>query len=382
MSRSLQTLRRLALPAALAAALLAGLQAARATEAPVSLAAVALGEADYQRVNDALVQHHVVPRYQVMAAAMAALDAAAGRYCAAPGAGTLAALRAADEAAVDAWMGVQHLHFGPVELFMRSYRLYFWPQGRGRIAQATGELLAAADPASLEEQHFRNASTAIQGLPALEVLLYGEGAEETPSAFRCALLTRIACNMKAMAADIVEEWQGGKIDFARTVAEPGPDNPYFESAEEATLAFFQSLYNGLELISDARLKPVAGASIEKAKPALAESRAPGRSLRNVVVNLEALQGLYEGEGGPGLGDLAVRSGADPKLEPLLRKAFRLTVETAKGIEPPLAEAVVDPKRRKAVDKLLTQLVAIKQILRSRFSPATGLPIGFNAMDGD
>lgn len=363
----------------LAAALLAGVPFLSAAAARADQA---VGEADYQRVNEALVENHVIPRYQDLAAAMAGLDETARRYCEAPGADTLEALREAFAASLDGWMGVQHLHFGPVELFMRSYRFYFWPQGRGKIGKAIGEVLAAADPGELQEERFRNSSTAIQGLPAVEFLLYGPDAEAPPSDYRCGLLRRITGNMKTMAEDIVAEWQGGEVDFARTVAEPGEGNAYFSTAQEATMAFFQSLYNGLEMIADARLKPVVGDSIETARPQLAESARSGHSLRNIVLNLQALRGLYEGEGGPGLGALAVESGADPELDPLMRKAFRLTVENARGIDAPLAEAVVDPALRPAVEKLQTQLAAIKQIVRERFTAASGLAIGFNSMDGD
>ncbi|MEX0759972.1 MAG: imelysin family protein [Tistlia sp.] len=363
---------------------------------PTAPAAAPLGESDYQRVNEALVAGHVVPRYQALADALGGLDEAAQGYCDAPAPARLAPLRTAHDGALDAWMGVQHLQFGPVELFMRSYRLYFWPQGRGKVGQAIEALLAAADPAALEAERFRNASTAIQGLPAAEVLLFGLGSETLPSDYRCALLVRLTGNMRAMAEEILAEWRGGEIDFARTVAEPGPDNPYFATAQEASLAFFQSLYTGLEMLSDVRLKPVLGASAETARPQMVEVPRPGRSLRNIVLGLEALQGLYGGEGAgqgagvgqggagsaPGLGALAVASGADPELDPLLRKAFRLTLENARGIEGPLAEAVVDAARRPALEKLQTQLTALRQILRGRLSAATGLTVGFNAMDGD
>lgn len=362
--------------AALAAA---GLLAASAVGAGAN---EPLAAGDYQRVNEALVAGHVIPRYQALAEAMTALDEAAHAYCDAPGAGTLAPLRDAYGTALDGWMGVQHLHFGPVELFMRSYRLYFWPQGRGKIGEAVGALLAEADPAALEEERFRNASTAIQGLPAAEVLLFGPDAETPPSAYRCALLVRLAGNMREMAAQIAEEWRGGEIAFARTVAEPGAHNSYFATPRDASRAFFQALYNGLELIADARLKPVLGAAPASARPQLAETPLAGRSLRNIVLSLEALQGLYQGEGGPGLGALAVESGLDPDLDPLLRRAFRLTLETARTAEGPLAEAVQDPARRPVLEKLQIQLTALRQIVRGRLSAAAGLAIGFNAMDGD
>ena len=115
-------------------------------------------------------------------------------------------------------------------------------------------------------------------------------------------------------------------------------------------------------------------------PRLAESRLSGRSLGNVIDNLAALRALYEGENGPGLGDLART--ADPKLHKLLRKAFRITLGTARDIGRPLEEAAADAALRPKAEKLALQVRALKQIVRDRLAPALGFPVGFNALDGD
>ena len=161
---------------------------------------------------------------------------------------------------------------------------------------------------------------------------------------------------------------------------PGPDNPHVEDHAAGTLAFFQSLYDSLQLIYDVNLKPVIGDSAKTVRPVLAESRLSGRSQRNIVAILDALQALYGGEGGFSLGD--VTAIADPKLDRLLRKAFRLTLATARSIDRPVEAAAADPSLRPQVEKLATQIRALKQIARDRLAPALGLAVGFNALDGD
>jgi len=338
-------------------------------------------EEAYARVNAALVENHVVPRYARLAAATAALSEAATAHCSGHNEAGLDAVRARYHDAMDAWMGVQHLRFGPVELFMRSFRLYFWPEARGKVAEAVRALLAPGDEGALSPERFREASVAVQGLPAVEHLLYGDGDMAAGTA-RCRLLAAIAANMRDMAAGIVADWQGGDIAFARTVATPGPDNTYFATHQDATLAFFKSFHGGLQLIADVKLKPVVGDTIGAARPRLAESRLSGRALRNIAINLEALEALYLGEGGLGLSALVREYGADAALDPLMRKAFRMTLETARGIEGPLGEAVNDPARRPAVEKLTTQVLALKQIVKTRLAAALDLQVGFNALDGD
>ena len=244
-------------------------------------------------------------------------------------------------------------------------------------------LVAAGDESVFLPQRFSRASTAVQGLPAAEVLLFGAGSADMAAqtgAPGCGLLQAVASNMRGMAAGIRAGWRQGEHPFAQFLAEPGPQNPYFQDHREATLSFFRALHDTLQLIADVKLRPVVGEAVASARPRMAESRPSGRSLRNVIDNLQALQALYRGEGGPGLGSL-VETG-DPKLDRLLRKAFRLTIATARSITRPLGEAVLDPALRPRTEKLTIQVQALRQIVRDRLAPALALSVGFNALDGD
>lgn len=357
----------------------------------VAFAAVAHGQdkipaGAYQRINEALVANHIVPRYQALAATTAALEVAAAAFCAAPEKAKLEGLRAHFHETMDAWMAVQHLRFGPVELFMRAQRLYFWPEARGRIEDAVRQIVAAADSTALSPDQFRRASVAAQGLPAIEVLLYGEGGglllARDAGEFRCRLLEAASANIHSMAAEIVEGWRGGELDYAAKVVEPGETNLYYRTAREATLDLFKSLHNELQLIADVKVMPVLGPTKEAARPRNAETLLSGRAMRNIAINLEALQALYLDEGGAGLGTLVIERGSDPELDPLLRRAFDMTIATARSIPGKLSEAVVDPERRPPVEKLSTQILALKQIVKTRLSAALDLSVGFNALDGD
>ena len=336
-----------------------------------------IGPADYARVNAALVETHALPRYERLAAATEAFAASAQTYCA--GEGETEPLRARFHDAMDAWMGVQHLRFGPVESFNRAYRFYFWPQARAKVADAVAEIVAAGEDDAALAARIESANVAVQGLLAAEVLLYDErylGAD----ARGCGLLAAVAANMRAMAAGILADWREGAGAFASLMAAPGPDNPQFEDHADGTLAFFQSLHDSLQLIHDVKLRPVIGESAQQVRPVLAESRLSGRSQRNIVVTLEALQGLYLGEGGAGLGDLTAV--ADPKLDGLMQKAFRLTLATVESLGGPVENAAADAALRPPVEKLAKQVRALRQIVRDRLAPALGLAVGFNSLDGD
>ena len=339
----------------------------------------AIASADYARVNAALAETHALPRYERLATATGLFATEAEGFCAAPGDASLAGLRERFHDAMDAWMGVQHLRFGPVESFTRGYRFYFWPQARGKVAEAVAEIVAAGEDDALLAARIGRANVAVQGLLAAEVLLY-DGRYLGADTKGWGLLTAATANMRTMAAGILADWRDGDAAFARLLTMPGPDNPHVEDHAAGTLAFFQSLYDSLQLIYDVNLKPVIGDSAKTVRPVLAESRLSGRSQRNIVVTVEALQALYIGKGSAGLGDLT--ASADPKLDRLMRKAFRFTLATAQSIEGPVENAAADPARRPPVNKLAKQIRALTQIVRERLAPALGLAVGFNALDGD
>ena len=139
-----------------------------------ALRAQDIAAADYARVNAALVEHHALPRYERLATATNAFAAEAEAFCAGPSDDGRARLRERFHEAMDTWMGVQHLRFGPVDLLMRSYRFYFWPQARGKVDDAVADIVAAGEDDSAFAARIGRANVAIQGLLAVEVLLYDE----------------------------------------------------------------------------------------------------------------------------------------------------------------------------------------------------------------
>src|SRR5690606_20418771 len=90
----------------------------------------ALPEAEYTALNQRAVEQHVRPRYEALAGVTVALAANAKAFCASPADETLSDLQRSYHAATDAWQDVQHIRFGPVELFFRSQRIAFWPDQR------------------------------------------------------------------------------------------------------------------------------------------------------------------------------------------------------------------------------------------------------------
>lgn len=344
-----------------------------------------LSEPEYAKANAVLLERYVLPRVDVLTRSAAALSGSVEEFCRTRNANALKDAVVRFDAAFDAWIQVRHLAFGPFEFFLRVNRFQYAPDPGHRVARDLDALLRSGDATSLEPADFRDASVTVQGFPALEILLYDPTSREAlhrhgkEGDFRCGVARSIARNLREMGAGVAGEWRGGKAEpFIHVMTHPRSDNPFYQTHRDVTLQFFKNLYSGLDLLADVKIAPVLGSSLSGARPALEESPASGRSLVHIVSSLESLEALYT----VGLEGLLRASGNDPDLVPLLRRAFRITIGTARGIKVPLSRAVTDPNARGQVEKLLLQIRALKQLVSRRLSAATGLVVGFNALDGD
>jgi predicted lipoprotein len=345
----------------------------------------ALDDTAYRRVNESLVQHHIIPRYAKLAEASEALHSTVVSFCSAPDPAGLEALKSSYARAGDAWQNIQHVRFGPVELFMRTQRLDFWPDPRDMTARHLNELLGRAEPVTPEA--LARGSVAVQGFPALERLLFDDGAAQrllaadAGAASRCRVLLAVTGNIAEMTRDIAGEWTTGENAYARVIADAGREGSRFAQSRDATQALFECLNAAIEAVAEQKLARPLGNSLETAQPRLTEAWRSGRSAANIRRNLEAAQAMYLGESADGFSALVLAAG-DRQLDDLLKRAFRQTLASASAIDTPLADAIRDPARRPAVEKLARESAALRALLAQRLTAAIDIPLGFNSRDGD
>ncbi len=335
-------------------------------------------ESDYAKVNSYLIDSHVLPRYEVLVKSTSMFTTTVQSFCNESEMTEPSDLQDDFHAVMDAWFGIAHIQFGPIEFFMRQFRFYFWPQARGKVVASLVETIASEAIGDLNDSN-----VAVQGLLAAEALIFhqrflGSGNQEQPEF--CNLLIAVARNMQAMAIGILTDWRDHDSAYAQFMKTPGEDNPFYESHAAVTLSFFQSLYNSLQFVHDINIQPVVGESVDKARPVLAESRFSQRSTRNLVATLIALEDLYGVRGNLGIGNLTQKT--DPDLDALMNKAFGATIANAQSLNIPIEVAAIDHEKRTQLEKLAKQVLAMKQIARTRLAKAIGMTIGFNALDGD
>ncbi|MGL4311587.1 MAG: imelysin family protein [Paracoccaceae bacterium] len=300
------------------------------------------------------VRDHILPGYLVFAEATAELDRQAQADCGAD------ALRPAFNAAWDGWMGIQHIRLGPVEVDGRGLSIAYWPDPKASGARVQRGLLAAS-AADLEPQAFAELSVAARGFPALERLLFP--SEPLPGD-PCALIRATAADLARTAATIEREWREGHADRLLTAGEAG--NDLYLTRPEVRQALFTQLASGLEFIDDQRLGRPLG-KFGEPHPEKAEARLSGRSLRNIMVALQAMR------------EMVVTLTPDA---PRTLAAFDRAIEQARTLDDPVFAGVSDPESRLKVEILQQSVQAIRQVILEELAPELDVGIGFNAQDGD
>jgi predicted lipoprotein len=333
--------------------------------------------ADFAGFNQGYGREIVLPAFKALAAQTAGLAKAADGFAAKPNQDGFNALRTAFDATSDAWMQAEFFRLGPLGDQQRSDRVEYWPEKRNIVDRQLTALLAAPDAEALKQKNFAQASVAVQGLPALERLLYGDSARQTLSAgpeqkVRAAVIKAIAHNLDALAREIVVDWEKASAD-PKTAAAPFSQDP-----TEASAQFFAGLMTGMQIVTTQKLAGPRGATIDKAKPKTAEQWRSGRSLKNIKLNLETARATVLGEHG-----FAKLMGAsNDALKTEIGKVFDVATAAAASTPEPMDTAVADPEGRKKVGALLVAVNQLVDVLKQKAAPAMGISLGFNEMDGD
>ena len=310
-------------------------------------------EADHAAIAQAALTEVIRPGYAALAGAADALQGKMDALCRQPSEPALDQAKQAFAATVAAWSKVEILRFGPVteDHRYRAPVLLAGPQGHRPEADAGGTRRARRERVTLPDE-LAGKSVALQGLPALEYLLYGDGAEtlakerqivggeesppevDTEGAFRCGFALAVATNIDRIAAPVVEGLARG-LGLREGLSQPrSPKIPIYHAPKEVTLDLFKAFTSGIELVRDQKLGKPLGASPEEAKPKLAAFWRSGLTFANAAGNLEGVRALFA-QGG----FAQVVAGESAGVENSILFDLDHAIEVLRGIDQPMAEVV-------------------------------------------
>lgn len=328
--------------------------------------------------NRAYAAKVVTPAFEHLATASDALAATAAESCAKPDPARLERLAAAFDGTADAWAAAQQFRLGPLADEQRAERFAYWPERRNIVDRQLAALLAADDAGALAPEPFARQSVAVQGLTALERLLFGEAARQAllagdaAAARRCAVVVAIARNLASVAHTCLEAWQAVDADAAEGGA------PFSSTASEATTQFLTNLITLLEIDADQKIAAPLGTSAEAARPKAAEQWRAGRSLRDLRLNLETARRSFAGEAG----FATLLADSDPAIRIRVDAAFDQVGKALAAVPEPLDQAAGDAAGRQALEAARVAVKQLEDLLRRQVAPAIGVTLGFNELDGD
>jgi predicted lipoprotein len=192
-----------------------------------------------------------------------------------------------------AWAHVLPLPIAPLLTDSRRERFFFWPDPRGITLRQIPPAIAERDETLTDPAILPTKSAALQGLGALEYLLYGTGSETVLAGneegrYRCHYATAITAELVHISGDLAAEVSG---PFANLILTPGPDNPAYTTDNAAMGDIIVGIWSGVERARDAVLLPILGQNIELARPRIAALWRSGLSLPFVAALVDGSREL-------------------------------------------------------------------------------------------
>ncbi|WP_119300380.1 imelysin family protein [Dongia deserti] len=346
--------------------------------------ALALEDADYSAAVAATAKTVIIPSYRAFGERAESLQAQLDALCKQPSEAALKGAQQQFAAVAAAWAQIQYISFGPIFEHQRAFRIEYWPDKRNVVGRQLAEVLKEQDRAALEPKRFATTTVGVQGLPALERLLFADDAlaelNGPNTSFRCSLFDAIGNNLKTIARDVVTGWTEGESSFLSRIEHPSENDEEVPSGRDAAGRLLNDLLTATIAMRDMKLLAPLGSALEKAKPHTAEYWRSGQSIAVLTTNVDGWRDLFGAK--QGLGALLSAQPDGKQVADDVRATVDRAAHELAQVGMPLDKAVADPTQRKQVEAFAAELMKLRDLLAGPVTTTLNLPIGFNALDGD
>lgn len=302
-----------------------------------------------------------LPTFKQLAVSTETLHAQVQAHCQEPG-----AARTELSVVIEDFSSLELFRIGAMNSQNRAERLYFWPDRKGTGQRQLRRLLQSPKRAEIDIESLQKKSVALQGLAALERILY----QDERDAADCTVATAIAANMRQISQELSADWREGQ-GVAGQLLHGGQTSAYRDS-REALAAVLTVASSGLAYLKEKKAPVVIkGLARSQALAKNAPFRRSGQTFVNIRRNFASLVELLLGSG------IAEAAGVESVL------AF----ERSNGFA--MLEAAEEALQQGDIETASNRLEAFRFVLQSlqdliaeSISPALGVVTGFNASDGD
>ncbi|MEM8982150.1 MAG: imelysin family protein [Pseudomonadota bacterium] len=348
--------------------------------APVFAVAIAclLGcapEPDARTAFLAFVYGEVGAAYDGLADAAEDQQTAIAVLCDAPTDANLGAARERFVGLIHAWGRVEWLRLGPAAAEHRYDRLFYWPDRGGRGRRQLSEVVADPASAAFTVAELKNKSVALQGLPALEYLLFAEGptTAEARGKNTCRFTQPISEALVSVSNDVAMDWRSAG-DLRQALSRSGKPM----RRDQALAAVLSAGSQALRSHADLKIKAAVGDSPANARPGLAPLALSGLTLELIDASVQELARLF------GMQFQRVLPESSRYASEALQRELRL----ARAQLETLREAgdwgtvVGDSEQHARLVYVQIPMTGARQQLGQTLPAALGLAQSFNAADGD
>ncbi len=333
--------------------------------------------ADGETISKATT-NFVIPAYEQLALAADAMEKSMESLCAAQSPDGLTEAQSNFISLVNAWSEAEIIRFGPITIDNRLERILFWPDRKSIGLKQVQGALADRDPSATDAPQLAKKSVAMQGLGALEYVLFGTGSESLHApgdAYRCQYGLAVANNIDGITKAVFDAWRvpdGMAVQWSNA----GPDNPVYHNDDEAMTELFNVFVHGLEMTRDVRLKGFLGAEPADDKPKSAIYWRSGATIVSLSANLHGMRKMFEASG---LG------GKLPQDSAWIAESINFEFNTANLMfdkaAGPIVEVLKDD-RRNTLPAVLLITSHLSELFGINLAATLGLTAGFSSLDGD
>ena len=313
------------------------------------------------------------PAYEDLANSLAEWNQKTTGLCERPTASAIFQLQRSFAKVTESFSRLELYKFGPMVEQNRQYRLFFWPDRRGVGAKHLQRLLAGIPESEAGQLDIAGKSVAVQGLSALERLLFDVKNLPAESAPQCHLIPAIVENLFMLTSNMHKEWQTD-TPFVQAMLNPSKDTVPFRTGDEVLRSILTQIKVGLDVIMNHKIYPLISGDVKAQKSApLWLSQRTGANLAGNILSIEALlldTGLV----------------MDEKLHEELRFEFNYLNNLTAKIKRVALFTDDNGKIQEEYFLLFRRLFAVVSSIHftvsNQLAEDLGLSIGFNSEDGD
>ncbi|MEP3275775.1 MAG: imelysin family protein [Stappiaceae bacterium] len=342
----------------------------------------ALDEPAARRIVNGAIDGYILPASDELRRQAIQLQSDTDRFCRERNAESLIQLKKQFGTVVQAYSRISFLTFGPLMDDNRFERLAFWPDRKGIGLRQVQKILAEKNESVLSLQSLQQKSVAVQGLLALEFLLFGSPADlilqgpDADAAHACSYAQTISKNIVALGQDLSNAWSGPD-GFGNVMKSPPEKNADYRGTSEAAAEILAAFGTGVETVRRRMVGDVIGSAPEKAK----SKRALFWRSGNAIPVLEAkIVGLHDYYLSMNLPDALDEQNAwihDSVLFELKNAERTIAKIPQEGYG-----KLNDPDLHAQFAYLGIVLDGLNDLMSGQVFDALSLTAGFNALDGD